>query len=488
MLILPHRAELGFEKIPYVTHIIVALCVVIHFCQAQNRADVNEASAHYCESIYDPSLADDTFDLLRISLDDCQQVLESMHSAPNKETEIQWYDQYNNETQEYSKEEFNKIIEAIKDHYDEFNTQAPDSLDAALVYDPSTLNPITSVTSALSHADWWHLIGNVIFFLAFASAAELLLRSTVKYAAIMIAIVFSTDLTYSITTSISGVPLPTLGLSGVVMGMIGLSAFLMPAARIRTFVWFVFYARNFSIPAWVLAVWYMCWDTWDMLTSSDNSGINLVAHVSGGLAGYLIGYFWLKRCREEIREDLDDEIEYRRSLRADSFGTLSSDRSGQHRIANQWREHYAKEEYARFVDRLYRCVKAGKDSEALVLMLEDYDLYKDSTEIYETLFWEMQAYHHRRSVLCLGRLNISELLRQRQYERAISIAEACFEASESFALADPKDLLVLATQAYKHKHRKLANRLVDTAESTYGTALDLGPFQQMKLLMDGVTG
>jgi hypothetical protein len=284
------------------------------------------------------------------------------------------------------------------------------------------------------------------------------------------------------------VPLPTLGLSGVVMGMIGLSAFLMPAARIRTFVWFVFYARNFSIPAWVLAVWYMSWDTWDMLTSSDNSGINLVAHVSGGLAGYLIGYFWLKGCREEIREELDDEIEYRRSLRADSLGTLSSDRGGQHRIANQWREHYAKEAYARFVDRLYRCVKVGKDSEALVLMLEEYDLYKDSAEIYETLFWEMKAYHHRRSVLCLGRLNIGELLKQRQYERAIAIAEACFEASESFALADPKDVIVLATQAYKHQHHKLANRLVDTAEAAYGTAVDLGPFQHMKLLMNGVTG
>jgi hypothetical protein len=220
---------------------------------------------------------------------------------------------------------------------------------------------------------------------------------------------------------------------------------------------------------------------------SDNSGVNLVAHVSGGLAGYLIGHFWLKRCREEIREELDEEIEYRRSLRADSFGSLSLDRSGQHRIANQWREHYAKEEYARFVDRLYRCVKAGKDSEALALMLADYDLYKDSTEIYETLFWEMKAYHHRRSMLCLGRLSIGELLKQRQYARAIAIAEACFEATELFALADPKDVIVLATQAYKQKHHKLANMLVENAEAAYGTAIDLAPFQHMKLLMDGVT-
>ena len=76
-----------------------------------------------------------------------------------------------------------------------------------------------------------------------------------------------------------------------------------------------------------------------MFAYSDNSGINLVAHVSGGIAGYLIGFFWLKRCREEIREELDEEIEYRRSIRADRLGTLSSDKSGQHRITNQWREN-----------------------------------------------------------------------------------------------------------------------------------------------------
>jgi len=487
MLILPHSIELGFEKQPYVTYIIIILCVVIHYFQDLNREEITTVSTDYCESIYDPSLNDDTLDLLRLSPEDCQQVLESMHSAPNKEIEIQWYEDYNDENQEYSKEDFNKVMQAISEHYEEFNYQAPRSLDAKLEYDPSTLNPIKAITAVLSHGDWWHLIGNMIFFLAFAPAVEILIQSTLKYVAVVIAISLVTALTYSISTFIDGVPIPTLGLSGVVMGMIGLSAYLMPNAKIRTFVWFFHFARNLSIPAWILAVWYIGWDTWDLFAYSDNSGINLVAHVSGGIAGYLIGFFWLKRCREEIREELDEEIEYRRSIRADRLGTLSSDRSGQHRIANQWREHYAKQEYDRFVDRLYRCVKAGKDSDAIVLMLEDYDLYKDSVEIYETLFWEMKAYHHRRSMLCLGRLNIGELLGQRQYARALAIAEACFEAAEEFALADPNDVILLANQACKQKRHRLANMLVNNAEAAVGADIDLSQLQYLKTELGNVT-
>ena len=115
-------------------------------------------------------------------------------------------------------------------------------------------------------------------------------------------------------------------------------------------------------------------------------------------------------------------------------------------------------------------------------MLKDYDLYKDSTEIYESLFWEMKGYHHRRALHCLDRLNIGELLQQRQYARAIAISEACFEADSSFTLADPKEVVLLATQAFKQQHHSLANRLVDNAEAAYGSAIDLAQLQHMKIL------
>jgi membrane associated rhomboid family serine protease len=487
MLILPHSAELGFDKPPYVTYIIIFLCVIIHYCQDQNRYEIHAVAASYCESIYDPSLDENTLDILRASTSDCEEILETMHSVSDKELVVQWFEEGNNEDQEYSEAEFNEVMRALTAHYIKFSLDAPLSLDAKLEYDPSTLNPIRAITAVLSHGDWWHLIGNVIFFLAFAPAVEILLQSAVKYVAIIITVSLVSAITYSISTLIDGTPIPTLGLSGVVMGMIGLSAYLMPNAKIRTFVWFFVFAKNLYIPAWILAVWYIGWDTFELFAYSDNGGINLVAHVSGGITGYLIGLFWLKGCKENIREELDEEIEYSRALRADKLGTLSSNRGGQHRIANQRREHYAKQKYSKFEDRLYQLVKVGNDSDAIVLILDDYDLYKDSVEIYETLFWEMKDYLHRRSMLCLGRLTIGELLKQRLYARAIAIAEVCFEATESFTLADPKDVILLANQACKQKHHGLANMLVDNAESAFGTEIDLSQLQYLKTGLGNVT-
>ena len=38
-----------------------------------------------------------------------------------------------------------------------------------------------------------------------------------------------------------------------------------------------------------MALWYIGWDTWELLTSTDTGGINVVAHVSGGFAGFAAG-------------------------------------------------------------------------------------------------------------------------------------------------------------------------------------------------------
>lgn len=487
MLILPHSIDLGLAKPPYVTYIVIALCLIIHYFQDQNRWEVNAAAESYCEAIQDSSTELHTADPLKRSKGDCQAILETMHSVPDKEWVIQLIEEWYKETYDLSGENVNRILSAVREHYIKFSAQTPPSLDVKLEYDPSTPNPVKAITSALSHADWWHVIGNLIFFCAFAPAVEILLGSAIQYIGIMVVITAVTSVTYSISTVINGMPIPTLGLSGVVMGMIGLSAYLTPHAKIKTFVWFLYFARNVYIPAWILAAWYIGWDTFDLFTRSDNGGVNLVAHVSGGIAGYLIGVYWLKDRREELREELSEEIEYRRSLRADKLGILRSDKSGQQRIANQWREHYAKEEHSQFVDRVYRLIKAGRDSEAVLLMLEDYELFHQSVEIYESLFWEMKNMVHRRAMHCLGRLNITELLKQKKYARAIAIAGTCLEASKDFVLADPSEVLVLANMAHKQNHYRLACALLENAESRYGTALDMRLYEQLRAELGTVT-
>jgi membrane associated rhomboid family serine protease len=119
-----------------------------------------------------------------------------------------------------------------------FSLQLGAPITQSLVYYPDSWNPLKMVTASLAHAGFWHLFGNLLFFMAFAPALEVLLGSSLRYIGIMLFVALVSGISYSLWTVITGAEvIPTLGFSGVVMGMIGLSAHLMPHARVRVFCW-----------------------------------------------------------------------------------------------------------------------------------------------------------------------------------------------------------------------------------------------------------
>ena len=178
-----------------------------------------------------------------------------------------------------------------------------------LLYFPDSWNPLTMVSASFAHGGFWHLFGNLVFFMAFAPAIEILLGNPLRYIGLILFICLASGVSYSIWISLSGADaIPTLGFSGVVMGMIGLSAYLMPQARVRVFCWFLVW-KIFFVPAWIMAVIYIGLDAWAILSGSDFGGINLVAHVAGGLAGYVYGLLWLAERRQDTSAELANEIE-----------------------------------------------------------------------------------------------------------------------------------------------------------------------------------
>jgi membrane associated rhomboid family serine protease len=466
-MIIPFSAELSLNKWPYVTTAIVILCLFIHYFQTENRTAIDSAAIDYCESIYNPHAAEDSLDYLRMDTDVCREDLAFIHSDLG---DIDIYDIY--DADEYTSAEFDRHIEYVEEHRHDFAQMAPESLDARLSYNSDSFNPFTSLLSALAHADWWHVIGNLIFFIAFAPALEILVGNALKFLGILVLIEFVCDVTFSLA-SMAGPPVSTLGLSGIVMGVIGLSAYMMPKARIRTFIWVLAYVRVHYIRAWMLALWFVGWDAYYLFSQSDNGGVNFIAHVSGAVAGYLIGVFLLKQRREEISEELEDEIEFMGSRRADRNSIVNSYKGGKPRIVEQRREHQAKEQYNCYMDEIYRCVDTHRHSEAIALLLDKYDLYNGSIEIYEEIFWEMHKWRQGRSLLCIGRLNISLLLENRQYARLLGIAEACVAVDDSFVLANPAELLPLVDEAQSQKQYMLAYKLIRNTGKRYGGALDI---------------
>ena len=347
-----------------------------------------------------------------------------------------------------------------------FSLQLSSNITESLMYFPQSWNPVKMVTSSLAHGGWLHLIGNLLFYLAFAPALELLIGSKLRYLWIMLVISLVVGIAYSLSTLVSSQqPLPSLGFSGVVTGMIGLSAYLMPHARIRVFWWYVVMWKTFFVPAWILAVIYIGLDVWTMFTADSYGGINVVAHVAGGIAGYLYGYFWLRERREEVREELEHEIEAMKVRQ--KYGKTRSD-AFRHKKVMQQRE--AQKEQARAQDKfrgqIYQMIKTRRDSEAVCLLLDNYNLQTPVHEL-EDLFERMQAWGPSRSLLCIGRLIIHKLDSEHRDGKAIVYIDKCQQISPQFMLSDLSRVLHYAELSLQAGRLDVCKNLTAGAAKRY---------------------
>ena len=304
-----------------------------------------------------------------------------------------------------------------------------------LVYRSDSWNPITMITSSLAHANFGHIIGNLIFYLAFAPALEILIGDSRRYIACMVTIMLTTGLMYSLVLIGSDWPRSSLGFSGVVAGMMGLSAYLMPRARIKVFFWYWFAWKTFAVQSWVVAAYFVGFDAWVMLSDSPFAGgINLVAHVFGAITGYLFGFFLLKERREEIAEELEEELKA-----VDVELKHGMDRGNTYRynkgLTERLEAKQAVQDYDRFMNELYRQVNTKRDAEAIAQMLTRFDESTPIAEL-EAAFKRVSEWGPSRTQLCLGRLIIDRLDYEKRYGRAIAFIEKCQAVSPEFLLPD----------------------------------------------------
>ncbi len=350
-----------------------------------------------------------------------------------------------------------------------FYFQMTFSITESLMYYPDSWNPLKMISSALIHGDLMHLAGNIIFFLAFAPALELLVGNKLRYIWIMLFISFVVGISYSISILIGDSDaIPTLGFSGVVTGMMGLAAYLMPRARIRVFWWYIVFWKTFYVPAWVLAVIYIGLDTWTLLSADYYGGINVVAHVAGGVAGYLYGYLWLKERREETSEALADEIEEMKNEQQFGASHARSIR-GRKQLDQQQAQRNVARAHDKYMGALYRLVTTHRDSEAIASLLDKYDC---SIHDYEALYERINEWGPSRTLLCMGRLIIDLLDQDRRHGRALAYIEKCQKISPQFVLPDVSKTIFYADFAMQASRLEVAKNLIVNAESRYAGMVD----------------
>jgi len=198
------------------------------------------------------------------------------------------------------------------------------------------------------------------------------------------------------------------------------------------------------------------------------SGGNVLAHVAGGFSGYFLGVIFFKQEKEDAKHELAVEIDYMQSKR-NTFSSIAGTFKGDSLyLDNKLREDEAKKAYGKYVESLYRLVKAGKTAEAIVHILEKYDLYEKSPELYEELFHEVGEWKKKRVYLCLGRLLIHLYLEQKKPGKIPAVVKACLSVDDDFGLAEPANLLFVVNAFIAMHQFELAYELVKNAKFKYG--------------------
>ena len=352
-----------------------------------------------------------------------------------------------------------------------FLAQLGSGITENLMYYPDSWNPIRMITASLAHAGWFHLIGNIAFYLAFAPALELLIGSKIRYLWFMLIITLIVGTSYSISVLIGNdSAIPTLGFSGVVMGIIGLSAFLMPQARIKIFWWYYIGWKTLYVPAWMLAACFIGLDIVTMLVVSDFGGINVVAHVAGGVAGYVYGLLWLKERRADTREELEQEVEameIQRKLGKTSAEAFRAKSDIEERQALKKKQH----DHDKFMAMLYQMVKTHRSSEAVLTLLSRYGPETPTHEL-ELLFEPIKNWGPSRTLLCLGRIIIAKLDSEKRYGRAVVFIEKCQAISPQFILPDISRTLFYARMCIETGKNKVTQDLLTNSNKRYGSQLD----------------
>ena len=297
-MFVPVKPDFPLPGFPGLTAVVCVVCALVFFGQLMDRHEYDEAVRQYCEM---PRSRIEQIVLDRIKdnhqLYYCDDIGYILHNADDQDKTLallmNGLKPLTGLDPEASR---NFVATLLAEELGAYRRIVPPDPDDGLAYYSETWNPATMLTSVFAHGGWAHLVFNLIFFAAFGSIVELLVWRP-SYIALIVAIALINGVFTSLSTWSSGIEVASLGLSGVVMGMIGMSAYLLPRARIRCYYWFIILFGSVALPVWTLALWYLGGDLYALFAFDDHGAINVMAHVTGGIGGYLFGFLFLKKAR-----------------------------------------------------------------------------------------------------------------------------------------------------------------------------------------------
>jgi membrane associated rhomboid family serine protease len=300
-MFLPVKADFHLSRFPAMTILVCVVCLGVFLKQESDWSKFEHAIERYCDgsrSRINQIVLQRVDDLKSSQI--CGQAMYEIDNSDEPEHEIDnivdalkpLSGLSNDDSREY-------VRQILNDELRLYRNYVPVDPDSKFAYDTSSWHPVHMLTASFAHADWGHIIFNLIFFFAFAAAVEAIAGPTA-----FLVFIVANSLIIGVTDSVVSTLLDnhhwTLGLSGVVMGMMGMFAYLLPHAKIRCYYWVIVIFGSIAVPGWTLALWYIGGDLYQLFTHDTHGGVNVLAHVAGGIAGYFYGLFFLKKARQRV--------------------------------------------------------------------------------------------------------------------------------------------------------------------------------------------
>ena len=177
MLFMPYRPDIGLDQIPFVTILVCLICLVIYADQSVNETKVIAASEAYCGQnkplifrlVLERSVGSSNPDA-------CNAVMREIHLATDKQQAIADIAANGKAIPGYSKQKSESYISAIlAKQYLEYTGVVPLYATQQLWYEPQSWDWKSMISAAFAHGSWMHVLGNLFFFFAFATAVEMII-------------------------------------------------------------------------------------------------------------------------------------------------------------------------------------------------------------------------------------------------------------------------------------------------------------------------
>ncbi|MFT3917388.1 MAG: rhomboid family intramembrane serine protease [Anaeromyxobacteraceae bacterium] len=148
--------------------------------------------------------------------------------------------------------------------------------------------PFTIFTSMFLHGGWMHIASNMLFLWIFGNNVEDALGRA-RFVAFYLASGVAAALAQMVVMILTGeIYTPMVGASGAIAGVLAAYLVLFPHARVLTLVIVVFFPLRTVLPAFLLIGFWFATQVFSLLFGSGQSGVAVMAHVAGFVAGFVL--------------------------------------------------------------------------------------------------------------------------------------------------------------------------------------------------------